>query len=328
MNPIINKYLESLQLGKAQVFKNMATFPIQAPNDCGPDYLTMQEAIDRQQLKVTEISESGSVPNLNVINLAEQYVLLLDGEELMGAKQNRVLTTTILLKPQTETIIPVSCTEQGRWAYSSREFASSGNIMSKKIRLSQMDSVHESLRQKRGHRSDQGAVWDEIHKMSANAEVSSETSAMRDIYESKASDLTEYQKAFECQPKQQGILVFINNEFEGFDIISRASAYQKLHSKLIKSYAMDAMLRQTEQTDSPSIDDAKAFLTAAQNGTAEHYPSVGYGDDYRIEEEKMVGSALVADDCTIHIAFFKNTANEENQQMAGVRQRRAFRSVR
>jgi hypothetical protein len=328
MNPIIHKYLESLQLGKAELFKNMTVFPLEVPTDCGPNYLTMQEAIDQQLLKVTEISESGSVPDLKVMNLADQYVLLLDGEELMGAKQNRVLTTTILLKPQTETTIPVSCTEQGRWAYRSREFASSGHMMSKKIRFGQMGSVHDSLRQKRGHRSDQGAVWNEIYKMSADAEVSSETSAMRDVYESKESDLNEYQKAFECQSKQQGLLVFINGEFEGFDIISDTKAYQKLHSKLLKSYAMDAMLRQTAQTESPSLDEAKAFLTAAQNATAEHYPSAGYGDDYRFEEKTMVGSALVADDCVIHIAFFQNTENDDNQQMAGVRQRRAFRSVR
>ena len=40
-------------------------------------------------------SHGGSVPELKVINKAEIPILLLDGEELVGAKQNRVLNTTM-----------------------------------------------------------------------------------------------------------------------------------------------------------------------------------------------------------------------------------------
>ncbi|RKZ82141.1 MAG: hypothetical protein DRR19_21145 [Candidatus Parabeggiatoa sp. nov. 1] len=328
MEPIIHKYLESLKLGNIQVFKNMAIVPLTAPADDGLEYLTLQEALDQQMLKVTEISDSGSVPELKVTNTSAQYVLLLDGEELMGAKQNRVLTTTILLKPNSETIIPVSCTEQGRWGYNSPEFSSSGHMMSKKVRFTQAHSVHESLRREQGHRSDQGAVWEEISQLSAEAEVASPTGAMRDVYESKASTLAEYEKAFEWQPKQQGMLVIIDGEIVGFDLLSRASAYQKLHSKLLKSYAMDAMLQQTEQSSTPSIDDMQAFLATAKSCTAQHYPSVGYGDDYRFEGKTMIGSALVADGGVIHTAFFKSAENESNEKMAGYQQRRAYRSVK
>ena len=82
--------------------------------------MTLQEALDQQVLEITELDESGSVPELKVTNTAAQYVLLLDGEELMGAKQNRVLNTTILIKPNSETVIPVSCTEQMVITYHNR----------------------------------------------------------------------------------------------------------------------------------------------------------------------------------------------------------------
>jgi len=57
------------------------------------------------------------VPELKVISQSDRPILLLDGEELVGAKQNRVLNTTILLREKAETNIQVSCVEQGRWSY-------------------------------------------------------------------------------------------------------------------------------------------------------------------------------------------------------------------
>jgi hypothetical protein len=63
---------------------------------------------------VTVVSEGETVPELKVINKGGRAVLLLDGEELSGAKQSRVLNATNLMAAQTEVIIPVSCTEHGR----------------------------------------------------------------------------------------------------------------------------------------------------------------------------------------------------------------------
>ena len=118
--------------------------------------------MEGQLLTVTEVTEGGTVPELKVINRGEKPVLLLDGEELSGAKQNRVLNTTILLKEKSETVIPVSCTEHGRWSYRSSHFEESGHIMSAKLRRVKNASVHENLKAVHAFRSDQGAVWDEI----------------------------------------------------------------------------------------------------------------------------------------------------------------------
>ena len=56
MEPIINKYIESLDLGSIQVFKNMAMVPLFLKDDSGPDYLTLQEALDKKVLKITEVN--------------------------------------------------------------------------------------------------------------------------------------------------------------------------------------------------------------------------------------------------------------------------------
>ena len=64
---------------------------------------------------VKEVSEGGSVPRLNLANLSNSYVLVNDGTQLVGAKQNRIVNATILIAPGTEVAMPVSCVEAGRW---------------------------------------------------------------------------------------------------------------------------------------------------------------------------------------------------------------------
>ena len=63
-----------------------------------------------------EVSEGGHVPETEeIVNEGELSVLLLDGEELLGAKQNRVLNLTILVPAHQTCVVPVSCVESGRW---------------------------------------------------------------------------------------------------------------------------------------------------------------------------------------------------------------------
>ena len=130
MEAIIKGNLERIIFGEIQVHGHVAVIPMIGNGNSGPDYLTMKEAMESHLLAVTEVTEGGTVPELKVINQAEKPVLFLDGEELSGAKQNRVLNATILLREKSSTVIPVSCTEHGRWSYQSSHFEESGHIMS------------------------------------------------------------------------------------------------------------------------------------------------------------------------------------------------------
>ena len=73
-----------------------------------PDYLTLDEAFDQSGIEITETSDSESVPELKLENKTDTPVLLLDGVELVGAKQNRVTILTLLVPALATTVIPVS----------------------------------------------------------------------------------------------------------------------------------------------------------------------------------------------------------------------------
>jgi hypothetical protein len=64
--------------------------------------------------------------------------LLLDGEQLVGAKQNRIPNMIVLVAAQTEVTIPVSCVEQGRWGYQARHRSSLCGVSAQKMKQARL----------------------------------------------------------------------------------------------------------------------------------------------------------------------------------------------
>ncbi len=326
MEEIIKVHLEGIKFGEIQIHNHVAVIPVITANDSGPDYLTMKEAMGHNLLTVTEVSEGGHVPELKVSNKGDDPVLLLDGEELAGAKQNRVLNTTILLKEKSETTIPVSCTEHGRWSYSSSHFEESGYIMSASLRSVKNASVHENLKSDRSFRSDQGAVWDGIAFQARANKVNAPTGAMRDTLEAKQEDLDEFLAHFPVVNNQNGLLVVVNGEVLGLDMVSKITAFGSLHPKLIRSYVMDALMEKPAKLKTASRKKADTFLTEITQCTENKFDSIGYGRDYRYEGKKIVGSTLVHESTVIHMAFFQISVTEKAGHMSPASRRKAYRT--
>lgn len=304
MDKVMEEYISNLDLGPVTEYDDMTVIPIFSPIT-GPNYMTLREAMEKDLLLIIEVDEEGSVGELLVKNLADIPVLLLDGEEIIGAKQNRVLNTTILVGPGEEIPIPVSCTEQGRWAYKSRRFRDSDDVAAHRVRRSKSASVKDSLRREGQFRSDQREVWNEIHCLSVDAEVHSSTQAMKDVYTSRETDLSKYMEAFTHVEDQKGVLVLINSEIAGLEVLSSEKAYKLLHDKLIRSYALDALLSPEKEKDGKdAVQEAKEFMDKTKKTEESRHKSVGHGCDHRYTGDKLVGSSLTVKDKVIHSVFF------------------------
>lgn len=118
----------------------------------------------------------------------------------------------------------------------------------------------------------------------------------------------------------------MDGEVMGFDFLSLGSAYALLHSKLVKSYAMEAILQKTPVTEKPDVEKAKDFLKDASKCKEKKYDSVGKGMDHRFEGKTLVGSALKVENKVIHMAFFRVTESEKAGNIVGSRRRREFRT--
>ena len=126
--------------------------------------------------------------------------------------------------------------------------------------------------------------------------------------------------------KVEQTVYMLKEEIVGLDIVSRESAYKMLHAKLVKSYAMEAILQKKENAAKSKNDKAKAFIKETSSCSEKKYESVGSGWDYRYEGKKVVGSALLYRKKVIHMAFFRVTEGEKVGPMAGYSRRRDFRT--
>lgn len=317
MNEELRAFMSEVKIGAKQSHKNMTLYCLLVADETGVDFLTLDDALKSGALSVTEVNEGGTVPELKVTNRSGEKVLLLDGEELVGAKQNRVLNVTILIAPKSETIIPVSCVEQGRWSYRSRHFDSESRAMSAKLRQRKEQGVRRNLQAAGVFASFQGEVWDgiqdKLHRMSAH----SPTAAMADLYESYRDETEDYFKAFHPVENQIGIAVFIDGELAGIELLGKFDAFRKTHEKMVQSYVIDALETVGERTSvgrGPSKDKITKLLEAVGEGRVEKRKSVALGQDVRVEAELVVGAGLEFDGRMVQMTIF---LNEEGQRDEG-----------
>ena len=305
---IINSALRGITVGETQAFGNLSIIPLLAAAAGSANYLTLEEAQAQGLTKITETSESGSVPTLLLVNEAEQAVFLLDGEELVGAKQNRIINLSLLVPANTTLEVPVSCVEQGRWRHRTREFASAERTFFSKGRARKAARVSESLRAGVGGRSNQGEVWSDIGEKMASMSVNSDTDAIADAYEHFSVSLDEYVRAFKPDSSQVGACFSINGQIRGLELFDACGTCAKLIPKLIRSYALDAIEERLETGSSAQEDDVKAFIDTVANAPVDVFKALGEGEDLRIHSEAVAGGALTTRDQLIHLCAFRLVA--------------------
>ncbi len=309
LNQNISQLLEKFQVGTMQIHKDMVVYPLLLEEVEEWDILDSGTALEKKYLTIKEVSEEGSVPELKAITDSPKKILMLEGEELVGAKQNRTLNTSLLLPEKGETVIPVSCTEQGRWRYDEPDFKDSDKLVSSKLRKNIMHSLNTSLERTNLYRADQREVWNEISLYQEQFSRRNPTQSYHRLFEDIKDLIKPYEKHFKPVDKQYGLAVFIQGELQGFEFILNRNVFKKNFKKIIKSYAVDAGLadmgrkrkkRKTfaipahyENRDADFREIIKDFVRESLKSTEYVAKSPGLGYDHRLVRGKVEGHVLM-----------------------------------
>jgi hypothetical protein len=314
-SPAIAAFLDSVSLAPHQSHKLLTLWPLvrrgSAP-ESGPAYLTLADALASGALDVRERQGGASVPVIEVVNRGDTAVLVLFGEVLNGAKQNRIANASFLVPAFDSLEIDVSCVEQGRWGGRSREFHAARSVVSSGIRRKMASKVARARAAGGSFDADQLEVWSEVQDRLFFSGSKSRTSDYADYVSTRQSDLSEAARVFHALPGQVGFVAAIGDQIAGLEAVGRQAVFARAFDGLLRAYLVDAVdapqLRQREKEQSvlaAGFDAPEPFLAALAQAPASEGASLGLGRDLRLRGAGVAGCALVHEPAgLVHLTAF------------------------
>lgn len=281
--------IDTLQLGDAIHHRGVTVAPLFPRRDPAAEYITLDEAV-AAGLRITEVDEAGMVSALRVHNPTKRRVLLYDGEELTGAKQNRILDLAVLVEAGATADIPVSCVEQGRWHHVSPEFTPAPHAGNPSLRRAKAERIVASPGVPGVA---QQAVWDEVTFTANCLGATSETAAHAEAYRHRGDDLSRLADHFPLQPGQCGAVLGLTGQPMCLDAVSRPDAFARIYPKLLAGYLLDALT----SLDGPPTPEPvlSVFLDAVLSAPPTTTAAVGLGEGLVLAGDEVTGTGLSLD---------------------------------
>lgn len=286
------------QIGDTTEHRGITVTPLFPATDPVAGYTSLAEATTRG-FTVKEVDEAGSVGELVVVNPTDERVLIYDGEEVEGAKQNRIVNVSVLVEAHSDLAIPVSCVEQGRWSWQSESFRAAGRTPSPDVRRAKAEMLMEAPLE-RGLA--QSAVWSAVSAKEAERGFRSASSAHGDLIEHERPRIDDMARHFPLQPGQCGMVLGADGKVVCMDAVSRPDVFAQLHPALLTGYMLDgAHLAGRAAAPQGAVQE---FVAAVAGATRTTGPAAGLGEDIRLHGKGVVGSGLVLDGEVIQMTAF------------------------
>jgi hypothetical protein len=315
MNTLTRQYV----LGEPQVAGPLAVFPVLGPEP-RLDYRIFAQATELGAL-ARELDGGASVRALVVENPTDLPLLVYEGEEVLGARQNRTFDDSVLVAAGAKLRVGVSCVEAGRWE---------GARHAEPLRASQQAADPDLRRLKRAGarsagRADQGEVWAAVGHRLARHGVASAHAAMSDLYDHRRDDLGSLARAVGHIDGQLGAVAAVSGIPAVLDLVSRPEAFAALLPRLAQGYALDAL---GAAEAAPDRDAAGSFLDEALAAPRVPARTPGIGCGIQVGTPRLIGSGLEHERELIQLAAFPAAATRGRRPGAGARTRIARPSRR
>ncbi len=331
---------QDIKVGEPFFVRNMLMFPLINPSQKSIEVLTYEEM---RQKGIGDIVETGSVNTALLEYHGDKPLFMLDGEELLGAYQNRVVNTAVWAETEVVATIPVSCVEELRWSGSDR-CAPSGVSVYPTLRALLATTVTQSLRRRRtmstrreyvedgpiayreegvyrteedmreyramAFRADQRRVWRTMYSRLSSLEVPSSTRSFHSMvvkFKDETERYIEEIKETEIGEDVVGLAAFAGDKLLSIDIFISNEMLKKFYRKLMTGYALDAIEFGKKKTRFRAKEDlARIMKTLFEEALFEVYDGPVHGKDLRYENDKYTArGTLDMEGNLIHVSAFE-----------------------
>lgn len=222
--------------------------------------LVLDEAMASGKVTINEIAE-GTVNNLTFNNKADQPVFVLAGEVIIGGKQDRIIGRNTVIPAKSSLAVPVYCVEHGRWQGRTKDFTSAKAL------------AHGRLRGQASYAA-QRDVWNEVAAKNQLRKTTNSSDTYRAVAKQQSDGtLATMEKQVEAalakipaadRTRMIGYAVALNGAVATVDLFGSPALFQKLETKLLRSYLTEAIdVTAKKDAKPPSAADVKAFMADA-----------------------------------------------------------------
>ncbi len=297
----MREFLKNYEVGEPFFLRNLVLAPVLAKTHGGDGYTVLEQAI---QNKTARIFDRGNVQTVELDYIGDRPLFIMEGEEILGALQNRVVNTSVVIEEPQTVHLPVVCVEQGRWSGDS-QFRESMTVAYPSLRAILASSVYQSLKTRLDFSANQGEIWESVDRTLKSLQVHSATQSMHDAFQTMEEEIQHYLEYLEdVDDRMAGFIAVVGGEVIGADVFGSPALFQKVREKAARGYIIEALTRRHQTSPRIDRDFVAGFWDRIKRKRYEAYPAVAHGKEYRFQRQGWVARGLIVDDQMVHFSAF------------------------
>ncbi|MDQ2724295.1 MAG: hypothetical protein M3Y36_02195 [Actinomycetota bacterium] len=289
--------LAATEIGLPLVRGGLSLFPLFNDLSPVPGYLSGAKAVAAGQFGADELASGAVVGELEIHNQAAKVLLLIDGETLLGADQNRCLDVSVLCPARSVTPVAVSCVEAGRWG-AHRTTTRSSRLSPGALRARNRAAVGYAVRSGDDPRGDQGEVWGGVSAYAQRLQADAPTSALEDVHRSAETEVSKLIEGTSPLKGQRGVAAYVGGDLLAIDLFDSADTMASYWEGLVGGYALDAIGHPSATVRRRQVRSVFASLAAAP---AVRAPNRGLGESLHVLTDAVAATALCRSGVVVHL---------------------------
>lgn len=293
----LSSYLDRVEIYAPVVYRQLSVFPVRLRDGdkLRGRWLTLDKAISRGVLVVTEKVRGARVPIVSVENRSrDDTVFIMSGEILAGGKQSRTVSQDVVLAPGQRIDLNVFCVEARRWQ-GKADFAAGNTLLPQ--------SIQRELRKG----ADQQRVWQEIARNNMALGSENQTGSLESALNTGKvkSQLAEVRRKItpEIPGDSVGFIFVDGRQAVGADFFGREDIALALLPKLLDAYAVDLILQRhsVPQTRGTANNDvAIAYFQQIRQAESQRSKTPGSGAGILTHGGRLLGDGVSLGGVVVH----------------------------